>query len=150
MIIYRFVLGHVDSIRVASVRICCHLRKRGEPIGLAEVGDVSQGSLELPDFRFSLPIRLVMAGHSHDVFDPHCLNCLFPELRGESWVRITDGRGRYSMRRKIWCRSRSVVCNAVAVTDVGISQLNPTALSTTTRTESWPFVLVKGPIKSIA
>jgi len=85
---------------VASVRICCHLREGGEPIGLAEVGDVSQGSLELPDFSFSLPIRLVMAGRSHNVSDPLSLKCLLPELRGESWVSITDNRGRYSIRRK--------------------------------------------------
>jgi len=69
-------------------------------MGLANVGYVSQGSLELPDFPFSLPLRLVMAGGSHDVFDPHCLKCLFPELRGESWVGIPNNRGRYSMRRK--------------------------------------------------
>jgi len=85
---------------VASVRICCHFREGGEPIGLVEVGDVSQGSLELPDFPFSLPIRLVMAGRSNDVFDPHSLKCLLSELRGEWWVSITDNRGRYSMRRK--------------------------------------------------
>jgi len=97
---HRFVWGHVDSIRVASVRICWHLREGGEPIGLAEVGDVSQGSLELPDFPFSLPIPLVMAGRSHYVLDPHGLKCRRPELRGESWVSITDNGGRYSMRRK--------------------------------------------------
>jgi len=84
---------------VASVRIYCHLREGGEPIGLAEVGDVSQGSLELPDFPFCLPICLVMAGRSHAVFDHHCLKCLLPELRGESWVSMTNNRGRYSMRR---------------------------------------------------
>jgi len=85
---------------VASVRICCHLREEGEPIGLAEVGDVSQGTLELPDFPFSLPIRLVMGRCSHEVFDTHCLKCLLPELSGESWVSIIDNRGRYSMRHK--------------------------------------------------
>jgi len=85
---------------VASVRICCHFREGGEPIGLGEVGDVSQGSLELPDFPFSLPIPLVMAGRRHDVFDPHSLKCQLLELRGELWVSITDNRGRYSMRRK--------------------------------------------------
>jgi len=85
---------------VASVRICGHFREGGEPIGLAEVGDVSQGSLELPDFPLCLPICLVMAGRSHNVFDPDSLKCLLPELRGESWVSVTDNRGRYSMRRK--------------------------------------------------
>jgi len=85
---------------VTSVSICCHLREGGEPIGLAEVGDVSHGSLELPDLPFSLPIRLVRARRRHDVFDPHCPKCLFAELIGESWVSITDNRGRDSMRRK--------------------------------------------------
>jgi len=98
--IHCFVWGHVDSIRVASIRICCNFREGGELIGLAEVGDVSQGSFELPDLPFSLPICLVMARRSHNVFDPHGLKCLLPELRGESWVSITDNRGRYSMRCK--------------------------------------------------
>jgi len=60
--IYLFVWGHVDSIRVASIRICCHFRGGGEPICLVEVDDVSQGSLEFPDPPFSLPIHLVMSG----------------------------------------------------------------------------------------
>ena len=59
--IHRFVWGHVDNIRVTSVRVCCHFRKEGEPIGLAEVNDISQDSLELPDLAFGLSIRLVMA-----------------------------------------------------------------------------------------
>ena len=99
--LHRFVWRHVDSSRVANVRICCHFREGGEPIGLAEVGDVSQGSFELPDLPFSLPIRLVVARRTHNIFDPHGPHCLFPELRGESWVSITDSdnRGRYSIRR---------------------------------------------------
>jgi len=48
---------------VASIRICYHFREGGEPIGLAEVGDVSQGSFELPDFPFMMPIRLVHQGN---------------------------------------------------------------------------------------
>ena len=95
-----FVWGHVDSIRVPSVRICCHFREGGVPIGLAEFGDVSQSSLELPDIPFSMPIGLVMAGRSHNVFDSHGLKCLPPALGGEWWVSITDKRGRYSMGRK--------------------------------------------------
>jgi len=98
--IHRFVWGHVDSIRVARVRIFYHVGEGGEPIGLAEAGDVSQGSLEFPNLPFRLPIRLVMARRSHNVFDSHGLECLFPELRGESWVSITDNRGSYSMRRE--------------------------------------------------
>lgn len=50
---------------------------------------------------------------------------------------------------KIWCGSSSVVCTTFAVTEAGISQLNPTALSTTSRMESCPFSFVKGPMKSI-
>jgi len=96
--IHGFVSGHVDSIRVASVRICCHLRAGGEPIGLPEVGNVRQGSFEPPDFPFRMHIRLVMAGRSHNVFDPHGLKCLLQELRGQSWVSITANQGRYSMR----------------------------------------------------
>jgi len=87
-------------MKVASIRICCQLRKGGEPIGLAEVGDVSQGSFELLNLPLSLPIRWVMAGPGHNVFDPHGLQCLLPELGAESWVCITDDRGRYSMRHK--------------------------------------------------
>ena len=75
---------------MASVRICCHFREEGGPIGLAEVGDVSQGRFERPDLSFSLPIGLVMAWRSHNVFDPHGLKCVLPQLRGESWVRIID------------------------------------------------------------
>ena len=85
---------------MSSVRICCHFREGGEPIGLAEGGDVSHGSFELHDHSFSLPIRLAMARRSHDVFDPHGLKCLLPELKDEPWVSITDNQGRYSMRRK--------------------------------------------------
>jgi len=98
--IHCFVWGHVDTMRVASVRIWCHFRERAEPIGLAEVGDVFQGSFELPDFPFSLPIHLVRVGRNHNVFDLHGPKCLFQELGGESWVSITDNRGRYSMRSK--------------------------------------------------
>jgi len=78
---------------MASVRICCHFREGGEPIGLAEVVDVSQSSFELPDLPFGLPICLVMAGRDHNVLDPHGLQSLPPELRGESWVSINDNRG---------------------------------------------------------
>jgi len=98
--IHRFVWGHVDSISVASVRICHNFSEEGEPIGLAEVGHVSQGSLELPDLPFSLPLGLVMARRGHNVSDPYRLKCLLQELRDESWVSITDHRGRDSMRRK--------------------------------------------------
>jgi len=93
-------MGHVDSIRVTSVRVSWHFREGSEPIGLAKVGDLSQGSLELSDLPFSLPIPLVIAGCSHNVFDSHSLECLFPELEGELWVSIVDNRGRYSIRRK--------------------------------------------------
>ena len=75
---------------MTSVRVCCHFRKGGEPIGLAEVNDISQGSLEFPDLAFSLSIRLVMPRRSHEVFDSHRLEGLFPKLRGESRVSIAD------------------------------------------------------------
>ena len=54
---------------MTSVRVCCHFREGGKPIGLAEVDNISQGSFKLPDLSFSLSIRLMMARHSHDVFD---------------------------------------------------------------------------------
>ena len=79
---------------MASVRICGHLREGGEPIGLAEVGDVSQGSLELPDFSFSLPICLVMARRSHNVFDSMVLSVCFQNLevnRGSASLTIEVG-----------------------------------------------------------
>ena len=75
---------------MTSVRVCCHFREGGEPIGLAEVNDIPQGSLEFPDLAFGLSIRLVMARRSHDVFDSHCFEGLFPKLRGESGVSIAD------------------------------------------------------------
>ena len=78
--IHRFVWGHVDNIGVASVRLCCHFGEGGEPIGLAEVDNIPQGSLEFPDLAFGLSIRLVVARRSHDVFDSHCLESLFPNL----------------------------------------------------------------------
>ena len=59
-------------------------------IGLAEVDDIFQSSLEFPDLAFSLSIRLVMARRSHDVFDSHCVEGLFPKLRGESGVSVAD------------------------------------------------------------
>ena len=84
---------------MVSVRIGCNFRDGDYPIGLAEVGEVSQASFELPDLLLSLPIGLLMPGRSHDVFDPHGLKCLLPELGGGSWVSITDNGGRFSMRR---------------------------------------------------
>ena len=60
----------------------------------------SQDSLEFPDLVFCLSIGLVMARRSYDVLDSHRLECLFPILKGKSWVSITDYRGRYSMRCK--------------------------------------------------
>jgi len=69
---------------------------------MAEVREVSGGSFDLPDLLFNLPIRWSVAVGCHNVFDRHGLQCLFPESRGESWVGITDNRGRYSMT----CRNR--------------------------------------------
>jgi len=98
--IHRFLWGHVDSIRVASIKICYHFREGDEQIAWVEVGDVSQSSLEFPDLAFSLPIRLVMARLSHNVIDSYSLGYLFPDGIGESWVSITDNRDSYSMRLK--------------------------------------------------
>ena len=85
---------------MTNVKISCHFSEGGEPIGLAEVGDVPQYSVELSDFALSLPIRLVMAGRSPDMFHSHSLECLFPEVRGESWVSIANNRDRYYIRGK--------------------------------------------------
>ena len=84
-----FVLRHVDNIGVTSVRVCCHFRKGGEPISLAEVDAISHGSLEFPDPSFGLSIGLVVARRSHHVLETHLLKSLFPELGSKSGISIT-------------------------------------------------------------
>ena len=38
--IYRFIWRHVDSIGMASIRVLCHFREGGKPIGLAKIDHI--------------------------------------------------------------------------------------------------------------